>query len=145
MLLAARTSSIHALALRRPFALADDASPAVKRTVDMRRARPAQFRAASRPAVLVFPHIVGGDVSRLRPLIRAAALARALGSSGLELFDDDAVRGHMGVLGALASQAACYALSAGDDLHRHPALLADLLAAAAPANAKTDCRAHRPV
>ena len=161
VLLRARQDGIGALALRRPFSVVRGASVhmdrppgpasqqppgARKRRVDVQSAYPAQHRSECRPATLVFPRIVGDARSTLRPLPRITALGRLLAQSGHELFDRPSMPRHVELLGRLVRQAAGYELCAGGDLHRRPAMLADLLADAREGrHGANHHRAHEPL
>jgi hypothetical protein len=144
VLLRSRPDGIEALALRKPFSVNVDAAAGYadlpldpeppcthgirKRRVNMQSAYPRQYRAECRPTMLLFPRIVAGTRSTVRPLSRAAALGILLAQSGPELFDRRSLPGHAELLARLVRQAHSYDLCAGTDLHTRPALLLDLLA-----------------
>jgi hypothetical protein len=143
ILLRARSGSIDALALRKPFSIevANTGSyrdllpnpvrtdPGVRRKqrADAYANYSSQHVPRFRPDVIVFPSVVARARSSLSPVSRPAALAGLLTQSGPELFDQPTMPSHLTVLTQLLRQATPYALAAGRDLHRHPEAILDLL------------------
>lgn len=144
VLLRRRPHAIEALALRKPFSVHVDAASEYldlplgpeppctdgirKRRVDVRSAYPAQYCPNCRPTTLLFPRLVPGGISALRPMSRTTALGRLLAQSGAELFDRRSLSSHLELLAQLVRQARSYELCAGGDLRGRPAILRELLA-----------------
>jgi hypothetical protein len=143
VLLRTAADGIEALTFRRPFSIdaaraadyADLVGPvarpqgsrAHKRRADALRTYRSQSLQCFRPRAIIFPCIVAQATSDLRELSRAEALSHLLAQSGPELFDGPTMSAHLDVLGRLLRQTTPYELRAGQDLHRAPELLADLL------------------
>lgn len=80
------------------------------------------------PAVILFPHVVDGDVSTLEPLRKSQVLQELL-PQGLVAYDKEVTRRQFEVLVKLARQVDCYRLHFGRDVTALPKLIDPLLEA----------------
>lgn len=146
LLLRRQGEFIEALALRKHFYVDHDASAAYpdlalgepvadtrggqRRCVDIHTPFADNYRPCCIPQRLLFTKIVPREVSALRTIRPALALARLLEESGSQLFDRDTMDAQLGVLNQLIKQTRIYQLEAGHDLYQTPARLMALLAQA---------------
>jgi hypothetical protein len=126
VLLRQQTSTVEALALRKPFSVVHDAR---KRRLDVQAMYPRLYRPHCWPTLLVFPRIVDRPTSALRAVSRRTALGGLLAQSGPQFFSQSSMPAHLALLGGLVRQASCHELAAGRDLRYRPAELETLLAA----------------
>jgi hypothetical protein len=76
----------------------------------------------------------------------ASAIGQLLAQSGPELFDRRTMPEQLAALTSLIRQAPAYELRAGEDLHRAPSTLSDLLADLGVLSyAPNHSRAHQPL
>lgn len=141
VLLRASGNEVECLALRKPFSIdaartgdfvdllrAAGPPPASrKRRVDVEPAYPRQRVTRFRPQALVFPSIVGGARSALRPVRGEDAMRHLLAQSAPELFDRRTMPAHLRVLSRLVCRAPGLEMRAGRDVYESPAALEGLL------------------
>lgn len=146
LLLRRQGEFIEALALRKHFYVDHDASAAYldlalgepvadtkggqRRCVDIHTPFADHYRPCCIPQRLLFTKIVPREVSVLRTIRPALALARLLEESGSQLFDRDTMDAQIGMLNQLIKQTRIYQLEAGRDLYQAPTRLMALLAQA---------------
>ncbi|MCP3956978.1 MAG: hypothetical protein GY719_03915 [bacterium] len=111
-----------------------------KRWLEMSSLYPRQVKDSCVPTVLVFPEIISGPRSRLRPLTdKAEILGRLMQQSQLLVLESEMSSRHLDVLKRLLLQSRCYQLLAGRDLKEPSPLISELLSPLLSA-----CRPHTP-
>jgi hypothetical protein len=116
VLLGRESAAVTAWPLRRCFAVMSDTVEAEKRLFLPHEVFAASFKDSCVPAILLFPALTGASHSDVSPLSPADAMARLIRMSPWCCYDRTTASDHLGVLSALAKQAAGYSLLAGRDL-----------------------------
>ena len=88
---------------------------------------PDQFLPCCLPKVLIFPKIVSGRKSQLRPVDRAKALIWLIENSGGIMLDKDMAVNQIEVLKQLIYQTRSYQLLAGLDLYEDPGKISEIM------------------